>query len=100
MIDADIQGALDNISHTHLLEAIGQFPARELIKQWLKAGYVKLGRLHETPAGTPQIHTVHGGIEVQLTQLPYYWDTSSARAAPSALGQGAWAPSLASTMDP
>ena len=49
--------SFDNISHTYLLQAIGQFPARELVKQWLKAGYVELGCLHETPAGTPQ-----GGI--------------------------------------
>ena len=50
-------GSFDNISHAYLLEAIGQFPARELIRQWLKAGYVELGCLHETPAGAPQ-----GGI--------------------------------------
>jgi len=58
VIDADIRGAFDNISHAFLLEAIGQFPARELIQQWLKAGYVELGRLHETSAGTPQGGTV------------------------------------------
>lgn len=57
VIDADIKGAFDNISHAYLLETIGQFPARELIKQWLKAGYVEMGRLHDTLAGTPQ-----GGI--------------------------------------
>jgi len=57
VLDADIQGAFDNISHDFLLEAVGQFPARGLIRQWLKAGYVELGNLHQTPAGTPQ-----GGI--------------------------------------
>ena len=57
VIDADVKGAFDNISHTYLLETLGWFPARELVKQWLKAGYVEMGRLHETPAGTPQ-----GGI--------------------------------------
>jgi RNA-directed DNA polymerase len=57
VIDADIQGAFDNISQTYLLEVIGQFPAKELVKQWLKAGYVEMGHLHETQAGTPQ-----GGI--------------------------------------
>lgn len=57
VIDADVQGAFDNISHAYLLEVIGQFPAKELVKQWLKAGYVEMGRLHETLAGTPQ-----GGI--------------------------------------
>jgi RNA-directed DNA polymerase len=41
VVDADIQGAFDNISHTYLLETIGDAPGRELIKQWLKAGYVE-----------------------------------------------------------
>jgi len=61
VIDADIQGAFDNICHTYLLEVIAQFPAKELVKQWLKAGYVEMGRLHETVAGTPQ-----GGIASPL----------------------------------
>jgi RNA-directed DNA polymerase len=38
VIDADIKGCLDNVSPEHILAAIGSFPARELIKQWLKAG--------------------------------------------------------------
>jgi RNA-directed DNA polymerase len=54
VVDADIKGAFDNIGHEPLIRAIGQFPARELIKQWLKAGYMELGQLHETPTGTPQ----------------------------------------------
>ena len=54
VLDADIKGAFDNISHEHLLQAIGLAPGRELIRQWLKAGYVELGTLHPTDAGTPQ----------------------------------------------
>ena len=54
VVDADIKGAFDNIGHGPLLEAIGQFPARGLIEQWLRAGYVELGQLHETTSGTPQ----------------------------------------------
>lgn len=54
VIDADIKGAFDNISHDFLLETIGDFPAKELIKQWLKAGYVEMGKYHETTSGTPQ----------------------------------------------
>jgi len=49
-----IKGCFDNINHEHLLETIGTFPAKELIYQWLKAGYVEIGMLHETIAGTPQ----------------------------------------------
>jgi len=54
VVDADIKGAFDNISHDHLLKAIGAFSGRELIKQWLKAGYVEMGHYHDTESGTPQ----------------------------------------------
>ncbi len=53
-MDADIAGAFDNISHDHILRAIAHFPARELVRQWLKAGYVEKGALHETEAGIGQ----------------------------------------------
>ncbi|MEG4185622.1 group II intron reverse transcriptase/maturase [Microcoleus sp. Pol14D6] len=54
VVDADIKGAFDNISHEFLLKAIGEVPGRELIKQWLKAGYMEQGVFHETDSGTPQ----------------------------------------------
>ena len=54
ILDADIKGAFDNISHDFLLNALGQVPGRELIKQWLKAGVMEEGVFHETPLGTPQ----------------------------------------------
>jgi RNA-directed DNA polymerase len=37
-----------------LVEAIGNFPARRLIQQWLKAGYVEDEMLHPTDTGVPQ----------------------------------------------
>jgi len=54
VVDADIQGAFDNIDHDFLLRSIGQAPGRELIRQWLKAGIMEDGIFHETPLGTPQ----------------------------------------------
>jgi RNA-directed DNA polymerase len=54
VLDADIEGAFNNIGHSALLRAIGNFPARELIKQWLKAGYVEDEMLHPTDTGVPQ----------------------------------------------
>jgi RNA-directed DNA polymerase len=55
VLDADIKGAFDNIDHDKLMQLIGNFPARELIRQWLKAGYVEFdGSYHDTHAGTPQ----------------------------------------------
>jgi RNA-directed DNA polymerase len=38
----------------HLLQAIGQIPGRQLIKQWLAAGYVESEILHATDSGVPQ----------------------------------------------
>src|SRR5256714_2152340 len=54
VLDADIKGAFDNISHDYLLRAIGPVPGKELIKQWLKAGYVEQEMFHATERGTPQ----------------------------------------------
>ncbi len=54
VLDADIKGAFDNISHEALLEQIGNFPARKLIELWLKAGYMEDGVFNTTDAGTPQ----------------------------------------------
>jgi RNA-directed DNA polymerase len=54
VLDADIKSAFDHISHDYLQEAIGPVPRRELIKQWLKAGYVDQEVFHETEQGTPQ----------------------------------------------
>ena len=61
MLDADIRGAFDNISHEYLCNAIGPVPGRELIKQWLKAGYVEQEVFHATERGTPQ-----GGVASPL----------------------------------
>jgi RNA-directed DNA polymerase len=54
ILDADIKGAFDNISHNYLLKAIGSVPGRELIKQWLKAGYIEEEMFNATEQGTPQ----------------------------------------------
>ncbi|MGB3613223.1 MAG: reverse transcriptase domain-containing protein, partial [Elainellaceae cyanobacterium] len=57
VVDADIAGCFDAIDHQFLLKQVGNFPARGLISQWLKAGYMENGVFHPTSAGTPQ-----GGI--------------------------------------
>jgi len=58
ILDADIRGAFDNLSHKFILKALGKVPGRELIKQWLKAGYVEAGMFHATTTGTPQGGTI------------------------------------------
>jgi RNA-directed DNA polymerase len=54
VLDADLAAAFDRIDHQHLLEALGTFPAREMIAQWLTAGVVEAGEFFSVEQGTPQ----------------------------------------------
>lgn len=54
ILDADLAAAFDRIDHNHLLAQLGTFPAREMVRQWLKAGVVERGVLTPTEQGTPQ----------------------------------------------
>ena len=54
ILDADLTAAFDRIDHDRLLAAVGTFPARGLVRQWLKAGIVERGRFAPTEEGTPQ----------------------------------------------
>lgn len=54
-LDADVAAAFDNIDHAHLLAAIGTFPARDMIHDWLTAGVFEPGKgFAPTEEGTPQ----------------------------------------------
>ncbi len=54
-LDADLAAAFDRIDHDHLLAALGSFPARDLIRGWLKAGVFEAGTgFAPTEEGTPQ----------------------------------------------
>jgi RNA-directed DNA polymerase len=54
VLEADIRGFFDNIAHESILNMIGNFPKRSLIKGWLKAGFVFDGKFNSTETGTPQ----------------------------------------------
>ena len=54
VLDADLAGAFDRISHDHILTMLGTFPARGMVREWLKAGVVEDGRFTPTEEGTPQ----------------------------------------------
>jgi len=54
-LDADLAAAFDKIDHSRLLEALGSFPARDMIRAWLKAGVFEKGKgFAPTEEGTPQ----------------------------------------------
>ena len=53
-LDADLAAAFDRIDHDHLLGQLGSFPARGLVRAWLKAGVIDGGQLAPTERGSPQ----------------------------------------------
>ncbi len=55
VLDADVKGCFDNIDHDWMLSHIPM--DREVLRKWLKAGYVERASLFPTEEGTPQ-----GGI--------------------------------------
>ncbi len=54
VVDADIKGCFDNIDQNQLMNTIGNFPGRRLIRDWLKAGYVDNNVFYDQETGTPQ----------------------------------------------
>ncbi len=55
ILDADLAAAFDRIDHNHLIAALGTFPAREIVRDWLKAGVFEAGKgFAPTEEGTPQ----------------------------------------------
>lgn len=54
IVDADITGCFDNLSHEFLETEISNFPKAQLIKRWLKAGYMDKHVFHDSEFGTPQ----------------------------------------------
>ena len=54
VLEADIKGFFDNIAHESILKQLGNFPRKDLIKRWLKAGFILNGKYNPTDTGTPQ----------------------------------------------
>jgi RNA-directed DNA polymerase len=55
ILDAGLAAAFGKISHEHLLEMLGDFPAKAMIAGWLKAGIFEAGKgFAPTWEGTPQ----------------------------------------------
>lgn len=58
VVDADIEAFFDNLDHQELMRALRRRIADgemlRLIYRWLKAGYLLLGKYHDTDLGSPQ----------------------------------------------
>jgi RNA-directed DNA polymerase len=54
VLDADLEAAFDRLSHQHILTSLGTFPARGLVRRWLRAGVLEDGRFTRPGEGVPQ----------------------------------------------
>lgn len=54
VMEGDFKSCFDTLSHDFILEQIHGFPHFNLVKRFLKAGYVDNGAFHNTYEGTPQ----------------------------------------------
>ena len=78
----------DRLSHDHILASLGAFPARDLVRQWLRAGVIEDGRFAPTGEGTPQGGVISPALmNVALHGMEQaagvrYWEGSTLRAAP------------------
>ena len=61
VLEGDIRGCFDNISHEWLMAHVPM--DRVILRKWLKSGYMVKHSLYATEQGTPQ-----GGIATPLTQ--------------------------------
>jgi RNA-directed DNA polymerase len=72
ILEGDIKGCFDHISHSWLLSHVSV--DKEILRKWLKAGYIEAGKLFPTEAGTPQggvisptlANTTLDGLETEL----------------------------------
>ena len=56
ILEGDIKGCFDHISHDWIMENIPM--DKEILRQFLKSGYVETGKLFPTEEGTPQGGTI------------------------------------------
>ena len=92
VVDADIVGCFDNIQHDTILTALSRFPAKGLVRAWLKAGLVEHERYERTELGTPQggivspllaniaLHGMETAIGITYGKNGKYWSTKGHRA--------------------
>lgn len=90
-LDADLAAAFDRLDHDHICQSLGNFPARGLVRRWLKAGVVEDGRFASTEEGAPQggvispllMNVALHGMETAAGVRYYLTGTNAGKTVPS-----------------
>lgn len=89
VLDADIAKCFDRINHEALLDKLGLYHGKRLIKRWLKAGVIDNEVFQESVEGTPQggvispllaniaLHGMEKAIEEYAANTPYQMEAYS-----------------------
>ena len=54
VFEGDFKYCFDTLSHQHIVDKLGNFPLKKVIKKWLEAGYLENDVFYRTRTGTPQ----------------------------------------------
>lgn len=54
VFEGDFKSCFDTLSHQHILDKLGNFPLKKVIKKWLEAEYLENDVFYRTRTGTPQ----------------------------------------------
>jgi len=93
-LDADLASAFDRVGHDHILDQLGTFPARGLVRDWLRAGVVDETGFAPTEEGTPQggvispllfniaLHGMEGAAGAEYRWNPYRGSMESVTGTP------------------
>lgn len=57
IFEGDFKGCFDNLNHEYIMKCLTEFPAKDAVDKWLKAGFIDNNSFYDTNSGTPQ-----GGI--------------------------------------
>ena len=79
IFEGDFKSCFDTLNHEHILNQLGNFPLKNLIHYWLKAGYIHNNQFYDTESGTPQggiispllaniaLHGMEGALNIKYT---------------------------------
>lgn len=84
VFEGDFKGCFDNLNHDWILEQIKEFPGKDIVLKWLKAGYLDNNVFVKTDKGTPQggiispllANIALHGMEHELG-IRYRWSTTN-----------------------
>ena len=75
-LDADLAAAFDKIGHSFLLSQLGSFPARDMIRDWLKTGQLAARRGAGNRLCIPWTSQIEADCQARIAQSGHLTPTA------------------------